>query len=599
MGTDQGEDLSTLLERRRALGDAGALRFGDQRYSYAELAVLVEQRAAALAGAGVAARELVLCPTTPVLDSVLMQWALARLGVVMLPVRADLPASRRASLIRTTGAEWSWRPADEDVGLADVGLADVRLASLIGAGADTAERVTRITDAERRAAGTLIRCGSAHWSPPAPASEPAPAARPTLAARPALAAAHPNSSASLTTVVPGAATAPALFVETSGSSAEPKIVMLSAAAIIASCLAVNARLELKRGDRWLCVLPRQHVGGLAIGYRCAFAGAELIVQSRFEAEKVQVALWDQRITHLSLVPAMLQRLLAVDPTPPPDLRVALLGGQGIDSNLARRAVEQGWPLYLGYGMTETFSQIAGGWIDAEGLPQRGMIPLDGVELSCPSCGEANTKSRGVSLANIQPPEQPTRQPAQQTRSRASAKAQGNAQQAQPLRIRGPMLMLGYANPTRTPGHGLDNGWLQTSDLACRLPSGSLQVLGRADDVVLIAGINVLPAEIERELAQLDQIAEIAVIGVPDPTWGHRLVALYVGKLEPAQLEAWCRNNLPSHQRPRSFARLERLPTLSAGKRDRRALFAHAEALAPRAGLEARVDHAQMPEAERR
>ncbi|MBK5941645.1 class I adenylate-forming enzyme family protein [Halochromatium roseum] len=586
--TDQGEDLSTLLERRRALGDAGALRIGDRRYSYAELAVLVEQRAAALTGAGVAAAELVLCPTTPVLDSFLMQWALASLGVAMLLVRADLPASRHESLIRTTAAEWSWRPADEDAVLADLGLA-----SLIGAGAGTEQRVTRITDAERRTAGTLIRCGSAHWSAPAPASEPAPAARP------ALAAANPNSSASLMTVVPGAATAPALFVETSGSSAEPKIVMLSAAAIIASCLAVNARLELKRGDRWLCVLPRQHVGGLAIGYRCAFAGAELIVQSRFEAEKVRVALWDQRITHLSLVPAMLQRLLDVDPTPPPDLRVVLLGGQGIDSNLARRAVEQGWPLYLGYGMTETFSQVAGGWIDAEGLPQQGMIPLDGVEFSCPSCGEANTKSRGVSLADIQPPEQPTRQPAQQTRSRASAKAQGSAQQAQPLRIRGPMLMLGYANPTRTPGHGLDNGWLQTSDLACRLPGGGLQVLGRADDVVLIAGINVLPAEIERELAQLDQIAEIAVIGVPDPTWGHRLVALYVGKLEPAQLEAWCRNNLPSHQRPRLFARLERLPTLSTGKRDRQALFAHAEALAPRAGLEARVDHAPRLETERR
>ncbi|MBK1617760.1 hypothetical protein CKO42_04680 [Lamprobacter modestohalophilus] len=575
MGTDQGDDLSRLLERRRALGDAGALRIGDRRYSYAELAVLVEQRAAALTGAGVAAAELVLCPTTPVLDSVLMQWALASLGVAMLPVRADLPASRRESLIRTTGAEWSWRPADENVGLADVGLA-----SLIGAGADTAERVTRIADAERRAAGTLIRCGSAHWSPPAPASEPAPAARPTLAARPALAAAHPNSSASLTTtVVPGAATAPALFVETSGSSAEPKIVMLSAATIIASCLAVNARLELKRGDRWLCVLPRQHVGGLAIGYRCAFAGAELVVQSRFEAEKVRVALWDQRITHLSLVPAMLQRLLDVDPTPPPDLRVALLGGQGIDSNLARRAVEQGWPLYLGYGMTETFSQVAGGWIDADGLPQRGMIPLDGVELSCPSCGEANIKSRGVTLADIQPPEQPTRQPKQQTRSRACPKTQAAVQQAQPLRIRGPMLMLGYANPTRTPGHGLDNGWLQTSDLACRLPSGNLQVLGRADDVVLIAGINVLPAEIERELAQLDQIAEIAIIGVPDPTWGHRLVALYVGELEPAQLEAWCRSNLSSHRRPRTFARLEHLPTLRSGKRDRQRLIAQAEALA--------------------
>ncbi|MEA3638778.1 MAG: AMP-binding protein [Lamprobacter sp.] len=500
-------DLSTLIERRRALGDADALRIGNQRYSYAELATLVEQRVAILISAGVAAGELVLCPTMPVLDSVLMQWALARVGAAMLPVRTDLPHSRPESLIEASGAECWWQPADPDAN----------------------------TDANNRPAGALIRSGSAH----VPAT---------------------TSSAAATHSPP----APALLIETSGSSAEPKLVMLSAAAIIASCRAVNARLDLKPGDRWLCVLPRQHVGGLAIGYRCALAGAELVVQvvqSRFEAEQVQTALWDARITHLSLVPAMLERLLGVDPAPPPWLRVVLLGGQGLDSNLARRAVEQGWPLYLGYGMTETFSQVAGGWIGADGLPQRGLMPLDGVELDCPSCDPIQHQAPS-DAANVAP---------QQAPSQAS-------QQAQPLRIRGPMLMLGYANPTRRPGAGLDNGWLETSDLACRLPGGGIQILGRADDVVLIAGINVLPAEIEHELAQLDQITEIAIIGVPDPTWGHRLVALYVGELEPAQLEAWCRGNLPSHRRPRTFARLESLPTLSSGKPDRRALIARAKAL---------------------
>lgn len=468
-------DLTTLMERRQALGDAGALRIGDQRYSYAELAALVEQRATGLISAGVAAGELALWPTTPVLDSLLMQWALARLGAAMLPVRADLPRSRLESLIRTTGAEWWWEPADGDAGPART-----------------------------------------HQIPPV----------------------------SLTTDVPDAATTPAVLVETSGSSAEPKIVMLSAANIANSCLAVNARLDLKRGDRWLCVLPRHHVGGLAIGYRCALAGAELMVQSRFDAEAVQAALRDAQITHVSLVPAMLERLLRIDRRPPPQLRAALLGGQGLDTSLAQHAVEHGWPVYLGYGMTETFSQVAGGWMGADGSPQQGLKPLDGVELDCPSCDDAR-------------------------------------QQAQPLRIRAPMLMLGYANPMRRPGDGLDDGWLQTSDLACRLPSGGVQVLGRADDVVLIAGINVLPAEIERELARLDQIAEVAVVGVTDPSWGHRLVALYTGDLEPAQLEAWCRSNLPSHRRPRSFARLDYLPTLSSGKRDRHALIAYAEALALR------------------
>ncbi len=492
--------LSNLIEHRRALGDAGALRIGDEPYSYGQLAALVEQHAAALLSVGVTAGELVLCPSMPVLDSLLMQWALARLGVAMLPIRNDLAGARRDSLIQTTGAEWCWKPAEGDTGLAPM-------------------------------KGAALR-----------------------AEMPVKLASNPTLSASLTTVLPDAATTPAVLVETSGSSTDPKIVMLSAANIVASCLAVNARLDLKLGDRWLCALPRHHVGGLAISYRCALAGAELMVQSRFKAEAVQTALRDAQITHLSLVPAMLERLLNIDPTPPPRLKVALLGGQGLDARLARRAVEHGWPIYLGYGMTETFSQVAGDWIGADGLPLRGLMPLDGVELDCPSCDQDRHQA---------------------------------PQPAKPLRIRGPMLMLGYANPTRTPGVGLDDGWLQTSDLACRLPGSGLDVLGRADDVVLIAGLNVLPADIERQLARLEQIADIAVIGVSDPTWGHRLVALYVGDFEPAQLEVWCRSHLPSHLRPRLFARMEHLPTLSSGKRDRRALMVHAEVLAQRADQSSR------------
>ncbi|WP_338073179.1 class I adenylate-forming enzyme family protein [Halochromatium salexigens] len=512
MPPNESRDLIQLIEQRRALGDASALRIGERRWSYAELATLIEQRARALTQAGVSARELVLCPTTPVLDSLLMQWALARLGVAMLPIRADLPDARRAALMRATGAEWWWEPAEGD-GESGAGLPGM------------------LSDSRYAQAPTSL----ADLSP---------------------AAAAATTTAEPTTAVTEAAITPFLLVETSGSSADPKLVMLSAATILASCQAVNARLALRRGDRWLCVLPRHHVGGLAIGYRCALAGAELQVQSRFAADAVHAALREDGITHVSLVPAQLERLLSLDdPTPPTSLRVVLLGGQGLDARLARRALDHGWPLYLGYGMSETFSQIAGGWIGADGVPPQGLIPLAGVELGCPSCAEASVE------ASVETSAAPSQQPA--------------ARHTQPLRLRAPMLMLGYANPARRPGEGLDDGWLQTSDLACRLPGGGLQVLGRADDVVLIAGINVLPAEIEREIAQLDRITEVAVVGVPDPTWGHRLVALYTGSLAPSMLAAWCRDNLPSHQRPRGFARLDSLPMLSSGKRDRRALAARA------------------------
>jgi O-succinylbenzoic acid--CoA ligase len=511
--SDARRDLGRLMDRRQVLGTAVALRVGSRTWSYAELAARVERRAEWLQLAGVSAAELVLCPTTPVLDSVVMQWALARLGAAMLPIPADLPDARRAALVQATGAEWSWMPA-------------------------TLSHETGLPGASERVAKTAAE-GLGDHAPGPGRSEDWPATLATLIRNRCTlepASAGPDGGG-----VAGAET-PVLLVETSGSSAAPKIVMLSAAQVLASCQGVNKRLDLRCGDRWLGVLPRHHVGGLTIGYRCVLAGAEHQVLWPFSAEATRAALCEQEITHVSLVPAQLERLLNLDPRPPTSLRVVLLGGQGLDSGLARRAVEQGWPLYLGYGMSETCSQIAGGWIGEDGLPRRGLMPLDGVELRCPECSDDK----------------------------------GTPPRSQTLRIRAPMLMLGYANPSRTPGSGLDSGWLQTSDLGCRLPDGGLQVLGRADDVVVIGGINVLPAEIERELGRLERIGEVAVVGVPDPVWGHRLVALYSGDLEPTHVEHWCRTNLAPHRRPRGFQRVERLPTLSSGKRDRRALLKQAE-----------------------
>jgi O-succinylbenzoic acid--CoA ligase len=141
-----------------------------------------------------------------------------------------------------------------------------------------------------------------------------------------------------------------------------------------------------------------------------------------------------------------------------------------------------------------------------------------------------------------------------------------------------MIMAGYANPRRQSGDGLSaDGWLTTSDLACHTPDGTLRVLGRADEVLVIGGVNVLPAQVERRLAAAPGIGEVAVAGVPEPVWGHRLVACYTGPAEPAGLDAWCRAHLPGAERPRGFRRVPRLPLLASGKLDRGALAVLASA----------------------
>jgi O-succinylbenzoic acid--CoA ligase len=141
-----------------------------------------------------------------------------------------------------------------------------------------------------------------------------------------------------------------------------------------------------------------------------------------------------------------------------------------------------------------------------------------------------------------------------------------------------MVMLGYATPTRVCGVGLERGWLTTNDLGCLTLDGGLRVVGRADDALVVAGINVFPGDVESRLSELDAVGEVAVTGIPNAAWGHRLVALYTGPQEPEVLEQWCRESLPSHLRPRAFARVEQLPQLASGKRDLKGIKRHAAQL---------------------
>ncbi len=432
---------------------------GDTDLEFAVLWAAVAERARWLVEQGLAPGQLVLVPTSPPLDLVLMQFALARCDAALLPVSAGLGLGPRAALVALTGAEWVWVPGIPGM--------PGRLEPL---------------------RGSQI---AAVWQ-----DDPL-----------------------------------ALVIETSGSSGAPKAAMLSQGAVLASAMQVNARLALRPGDLWLCCLPRHHIGGLAIAYRCALAGATLVLHPGFDATAVAADLVRRRVTHLSLVPPMLARLLHhLYDGPPPALRVALVGGQGLSPALAQRALGAGWPLYATYGMTETGSQVASCGPLTE-APVEGVVglPLPGLTLDCPACGEP----------------------------------------ARALRLRGELVMAGYANPGRIPGEGLDGGWLATADLACRTPTGALRILGRADEALVIGGEQVFPALIGQRLVGAPGVEAAVVLGLPDEAWGHRLVAVYGGAADPAALARWCDGHLTRAERPRSVLRLDALPVLASGKYDMR------------------------------
>ncbi|EXJ15548.1 AMP-binding protein [Imhoffiella purpurea] len=325
----------------------------------------------------------------------------------------------------------------------------------------------------------------------------------------------------------------ALLIKTSGSSGRPKIAMLTPSNVLASALETNAALGLAPGDIWLACLRPSHIGGVSIAYRCALAGATLLLQEGFVAEAVASGLNGMPVTHLSLVPPMLARLLDLGCRPPSSLRVAMIGGQALSLSLAQRALDAGWPLHISYGMTETGSQIAttprlSGRIRETSLVGR---PMRELEMDLGGCGE-----------------RPRR-----------------------LRIRGSVVMAGYANPERRPGDGIEDGWFEAADLACFTDEGQLRILGRADDVLVVGGANVSRARIEAELSRMPGIGDVLIVDLPDPVWGHRLVAVYSGAVSALQVETWCGAHLTGPERPRAFKRLSPFPLLDSGKLDRRGI----------------------------
>ncbi|SDX05058.1 AMP-binding protein [Thiocapsa roseopersicina] len=327
----------------------------------------------------------------------------------------------------------------------------------------------------------------------------------------------------------------ALLVKTSGSSGGPKVVMLTRENLIASAAAVNRRLGFGSDDVWLCCLRLSHIGGLSIIHRWALAGGSLVLHEGFDAQAVAEDLQRHAVTHISLVPPMLGRLIDTGAAPPPSLRVVLVGGQALSPVLAERALLAGWPLFLTYGMTETTSQIATSAHALERVPSDGRVGplLPGVEID---------RRDGL--------EGPSR-----------------------LRVRGPMVMAGYANPGRLAGQGLDEGWFETSDLGGIDAEGELRVVGRADDVLVIGGNNISLTRVDGLLRAAPGVSDLAVVALADAIWGHRLVVVYTGDLDERAFERWCDGALSGAERPRVFKRVAGLPLLDSGKYDRIAIRA--------------------------
>ncbi len=316
------------------------------------------------------------------------------------------------------------------------------------------------------------------------------------------------------------------LMTTSGSTGQAKWVQLSAGALSASAHASHTRLG--GPGRWLLALPAQHVAGLQVLIRAALAGtrpAVLDLRGGFDPITFGAAAEDLAgeggRCYTALVPTQLARLLDTDPDLLAGFDAVLLGGAAVPDELLRRAVKAGVPVVTTYGMTETAGGcVYDGW------------PLDGIQVRLDSGGT-------VELA-------------------------------------GPVLATGYLDAAEDTAVAFRDGWFRTCDLGRLDAQGRLQVLGRADDVIVTGGLNVSPAEVEAVLTGLAGVAAACVVGVPDPEWGERVTAVVIPAdpeqpPDPDALQVAARSLLTGAQVPKEIVLLDALPLRGIGKPDRRAV----------------------------
>jgi o-succinylbenzoate---CoA ligase len=348
----------------------------------------------------------------------------------------------------------------------------------------------------------------------------------------------------------------AAVVATSGTAGAPKVVELGADAIRWSALATSAALEAGPGDRWLCCVPVHGVAGLAVLARAWHTGLPVEVHERFDPAAVGAAAG--RATLVSLVPAMLRRLLAAGEEASRFRRV-LLGGGPVPADLAEEAQDRGVGLVRTYGLTETFG----------GMAHDGH-PLPGAEVRIGGLWTTGASPSGVGL--------PSRfgGPAIGGRGSGVPGPEGEPDPEGEILVRGPMLFRRYrGDPDRTAA-ALRDGWLHTGDLGRVGPDGRLVVLGRLDDLVVSGGVNVHPDEVEAVLATHPGVAEVAVAGRADPEWGQRVAAFVVPR-DPArpptleELRAFTRERLAAAKAPRELVLVPALPRGPSGKLLRRLL----------------------------
>jgi len=337
---------------------------------------------------------------------------------------------------------------------------------------------------------------------------------------------------------------------TSGTSANPKGVMLTHRNVYLHAMCVALAFDTRLNSVELHTIPLFHANGWGVAHSLTLQGGTHVMVRRFETREVFRLIQDEKVQSCSLVPTMATALVNCPERSKYNLSTlnrVVIGGAASSPTLVRE-VEQvlGCTCFSGYGLTETSPMLSISpmkpWLRWEGDQRYEGQAMTGyaapaMELRIVDANDVDVAHDGVAIGEI------------------VARTDG--------------VMKGYWGDPEATREALRGGWFHTGDMATINEEGYILIVDRKKDIIVSGGENISSLEIEKALLAHPSVYEIAVVPVPDERWGEVPKALVVLKpgLEAteAELLEFCRARVARYKAPRTVEFLESLPKTGTGK----------------------------------
>jgi long-chain acyl-CoA synthetase len=334
---------------------------------------------------------------------------------------------------------------------------------------------------------------------------------------------------------------PAVIFYTSGTTGRPKGAVLTHLNLVmnATANAFDAN-PFRRDDVVMGCLPLFHTFGQSVSMNSTFrVGATLLLQPRFEATAAIELMTDLRATLFFGVPTMYVQLLEAARRDGPELvlptlRDCISGGASLPVAVLEEFEKVfGTRVFEGYGLSETSptASVNQPWFGTR--PGTVGHPIWGVDVEV----AAETVEDRIDLLG--------------------------AGELGEIVIRGHNVFAGYLDDPDATAAAIVDGWFRTGDIGLKDEDGFISIVDRKKDLIIRGGFNVYPREVEEVLVRHDAVAQVAVIGVPDPEKGEEICAVVVAvpgaQLDADELVAWARERLGRHKYPRVVHVVDELP----------------------------------------